>query len=113
MLRLSVTPDELIPFFGMTIGVIFIIAAAVAVVQIAKSQIGQAIARRIRGRELEGPEMQATLSELRDHLAGLERRLAESEERLDFTERLLAQHKSAGAGAGARALPAGSRSDQH
>jgi hypothetical protein len=107
VLRLAISPEELIPLFGMAVGVIFIIAAAVSVVQIAQSQIGHAIARRIRGGELDGSESHTTLNELREQVAGLEQRLAESEERLDFAERLLAQQRPP------EALPGGARTDQH
>ena len=51
-----------------------------------------AIARRISGKT--GPvedEIRNELLDLREHVGSLEQRLAESEERIDFTERLLTQ----------------------
>jgi len=85
----AVTPDEMIPFFGMFTGMVFIVAAAVTILRVAQGQIGQAIARRIHGRGGADPELQGELAELREQVTELAHRLAESEERLDFTERLL------------------------
>ena len=89
MLLRSVTPDELIPFFGMATGVIFIVAVAITVIRIAQGQIGQAIAKRIHGRGGSDPELQSEIAELREQVVDLTQRVGESEERLDFTERLL------------------------
>ena len=89
MLLRAVSPDELIPFFGMAVGVVFIVVAAITVVRVAQGQIGQAIAKRIHGRGGADPELQSELAELREQVADLTHRVGESEERLDFTERLL------------------------
>jgi len=56
----------------------------------------RAIARRIEGRTAPDPAMAAELDELRAKVAELEQqqgRVHELEERIDFTERLLAQHR--------------------
>lgn len=56
----------------------------------------RAIARRIEGRAAPDPAMAAELDELRAKVAELEAqqgRMHELEERIDFTERLLAQHR--------------------
>ncbi|HEX9894298.1 MAG TPA: hypothetical protein VGA78_10265 [Gemmatimonadales bacterium] len=55
---------------------------------LAFSPVGKAVAERIRGRsESADPEMFAELDQLRQDLTELQ-------ERVDFTERLLAQHRA-------------------
>jgi hypothetical protein len=94
MLQLpSPTPDDFIPFFGMATGIFIVAIIGFTMLRIAKSQIGQAIARRIHGSSSADPELQGEVLELREHVAMLEDRLAQNEERLDFTERLLAQQR--------------------
>ena len=95
MLLRAVTPEELIPFFGMATGVIFIVAVAITVIRIAQGQIGQAIAKRIHGRGGSDSELQSEIAELREQVVDLTHHVAETEERLDFTERLLAGKKEA------------------
>ncbi len=53
--------------------------------------IGQAIARRIAGTPPKGRDGLSTGEMAAERVAGLEARVVELEERLDFTERLLAQ----------------------
>ena len=56
----------------------------------------RAIARRIEGRHQASPALQAEVDQLRTRLAemdGLQHRVAELEERVDFAERLLAQKR--------------------
>ena len=84
-------PDEFIPLMGMVTGIVSMIAIAFAVVGVAKSQIGNAIARRIQGKGVQDAELREELYELREQVAALEQRVAESDERLDFAERLLAR----------------------
>ncbi len=91
MLLRSVTPEEMIPLFGMLTGVVFMICAACAVIGVARSQIGAAIARRLQGKHANATEVHEELETMRERVAALEQRLSDSEERLDFTERLLAQ----------------------
>jgi hypothetical protein len=93
MLRMVVTPEEIIPLVGMLTGIISMLVIGFTIVRVAQSQVGQAIARRIHGRGGADPELQAELLELREQVADLSHRLAENEERVDFTERLLAQGK--------------------
>jgi len=74
-------PEILIPIsFFATVGAIFI----------ARGEIGRAIAHRIRGSGGD-PELQAEVAELRRELDQVRLELAETSERLDFTERLLAK----------------------
>lgn len=93
MLLRSVTPDELIPLFGMATGVVFLVVAAITVVRVAQGQIGQAIARRLHGKGSADPELREEIEQLREQVTTLEHRIADSEERLDFTERLLARSR--------------------
>lgn len=85
-------PGEAIPIMGMLTGIVSMVLIAFVVVRVAQSQVGQAIARRISGRSgAHDEELRNEVLDLREHVANLELRLAENEERIDFTERLLAQ----------------------
>ena len=86
-------PTDFIPFMGMLTGIVSMVVIGIVIVRVAQSQVGQAIARRIHGKAGADPELRAELEELREQVVGLEHRLAESEERLDFTERLLTRGK--------------------
>jgi len=81
--------EVLIPItFFLTIGLVFI----------ARGEIGRAIAHAIRARAGVGGEevvqMRAELSDLRRDLDEMRQELLETHERLDFTERLLAQSRT-------------------
>jgi hypothetical protein len=92
MLRQPGIPPEAIPIMGMLTGIVSMVLIAFVVIRVAQSQVGQAIARRISGRSGAGDEeLRNEVLDLREHVANLEHRLAENEERIDFTERLLAQ----------------------
>jgi hypothetical protein len=87
-------PGEMIPLFGMVTGMIITVATIFGVVQLTKGPVGQAIARRIQGRSREGDgEMRAELAELRERVEALRGTLEETQERLDFTERMLSQSR--------------------
>jgi hypothetical protein len=62
------------------------------------SPIGRALADRIRGRAASADEVRADLAEHRDtteaELEALRGQVSELAERLDFAERLLAQHRA-------------------
>jgi len=58
------------------------------VVVLSRTRIGEAIARRISGGTRD-PEVEAILETLEDELARLRGQLGETNERLDFAERLL------------------------
>ncbi len=64
-------------------------------VKVSRSPIGQALARRIEGQALGDTEDQVV--ELEEQLHSLETRVLETQERLDFTERLLARAGDRGA----------------
>ncbi len=71
--------------------------AAVAGIALVLYPIARAIARRLEGRGA-GQELLMQVDELRERvrdLEGSQHRVAELEERLDFTERLLAQRRDA------------------
>jgi len=90
VVQVAPRPDEFIPILGMLTGIVTVLVIGFAVVRVAQSQIGQAIARRIQGKNAQDPDLREEVFALRDEVANLERRLADSEERLDFAERLLA-----------------------
>jgi hypothetical protein len=67
---------------------------SVAAMFISRSEIGKAFAQRIRGGN--DRETQLQLEDLRHEVAVLRQELSESQERLDFAERLLAKGGPAG-----------------
>ena len=67
-----------------------VLFTAIAAVLIFRGPLGKALAERIAGRAASPePQLQGELDELRH-------RVAELEERLDFTERVLAREREAG-----------------
>lgn len=89
MLQAGPMPGDFIPLMGMVTGIVSVLVVGFAVIKVAQSQIGQAIARRINGKGAADSELGEEVHELREQVAALEQRIAESEERLDFSERLL------------------------
>jgi len=67
---------------------------SVATVLILRGPVGRALAERIAGRRAGASEADASVA-LHGELEEVRRRLSEVEERLDFTERLLARHGDA------------------
>ncbi|MBK8005580.1 MAG: hypothetical protein IPK12_17075 [Gemmatimonadetes bacterium] len=67
-------------------------------VLISRSEIGKAIAHRIRSGPGGGGEdldaLRGEVADLRHELDGVRHELAEAQERIDFTERLLAQGRA-------------------
>jgi hypothetical protein len=85
-------PEAMIPIFGMVTGIITTGLFFWGIVQVARSPVGQALARRIQGRYAHGdPELVSEVGALRDQLESLQQQLIETQERVDFTERLLAR----------------------
>ena len=68
-------------------GVIAVVASAIALIRIFRGPIGSAIGDRIRG------SVSSVEPELLAELDGLKLRVADLEERLDFSERLLADSR--------------------
>lgn len=84
-------PEVLIPItFFLTIGGVFV----------ARGEIGRAIAHRIRGGAQADEDVRTELSDLRRDLDTVRAELAETHERLDFTERLLANNNRPADGLG-------------
>ncbi len=89
-------PEILIPLAGMFTGVFVIGALGWAGVRIFTGPVGQALARRIQGHHGgPDPEVMNEVLELRHQMEQLQQRLTDTEERVDFGERLLAQRSEA------------------
>ncbi len=87
---------ELIPIFGMITGMVMTLGIIFGLVQLTRGPVGQALARRIQGRAAETDgEVRMELAELRDQVDALRSTLEETQERLDFTERLLSHARPA------------------
>lgn len=90
MIRLQ---GEIIPIMGMITGTIMTGLFILGGVLVFRGPVGQAIARRIQGKAREPEqELLGEVHQMREHVAQLEQQVLEMEERLDFTERLLARH---------------------
>ncbi len=90
-------PDTgaLVPIFGMVTGVLTTALFFWVVVKVAQSPIGAALARRIHGRGgAVDPELLAEVNQMQDQLDRLRQDLTETQERLDFAERMLAQART-------------------
>lgn len=81
---------ELIPIFGMATGTIMTVILIFGVVKVMQGPVGQALARRIHGRG-GAEDLSGEVAQLREDLHAVRGELAEVQERLDFTERLLAR----------------------
>lgn len=77
----------LIPILGIMVG---------AFALFIRSHIGHALADRIAGRTGGSPALEAEVRELRGEVEALRGELTETQERLDFTERMLAGGTKAG-----------------
>ena len=73
-----------IPIIGMMIGFFVIFS---------RSELGRALAQRISGGAGAAPALEGELRELRGDVEALRAELSETQERLDFTERMLAAGK--------------------
>lgn len=92
-------PGDMIPIMGMITGTIMTAFFIIGGVMVFRGPVGQALARRIQGKggELE-QEMLTEIQALREHVLALEQQVGELDERLDFSERLLARGRDAGVG---------------
>ncbi len=86
---------ELIPIFGMITGLGIILGGIFGFVRLAQGPVGQALARRIQGHAAGDPELAADVAELKEQVDQLRRQLEETQERVDFAERLLSQQRPA------------------
>jgi hypothetical protein len=86
--------SQLMPLISI---VTVIVVGAIGLRLVFKTPVGEAIARRIRGGHqpdsLTDPGSAGYRSEMEDRMLHMQERLGELEERLDFTERLLASHR--------------------
>ncbi len=89
-------PGEFVPLFGMLTGLIITGLFFWTGVQVFRGPIGQAIARRINGRQGDAltPEVVEELRQLHEQVDALQHQLAETQERVEFTERLLSQGRA-------------------
>ena len=83
-------PHDFIPIAAMATSLIGTSVLVWGVVRILRGPVGQAWARRINGNVDHPDHLEDEVLELRDAVAGLADELRETNERLDFTERLLA-----------------------
>ena len=89
-------PQLLIPLFGMVTGILTVGALVWAGVRISNGPVGQALARRLHGQHGGAdPDVMNEVLELRHQVEQMQQRLADTEERVDFSERLLAQRNEA------------------
>ena len=69
----------MVPVLALSIGGLLLLS---------RSRIGEAVARRITG-DSHHPECESQTAALQDQVDGLQAQLSETQERLDFAERLL------------------------
>jgi len=86
---------ELVPIYGMITGLLITLGGIFGLVRLAQGPVGQALGRRIQGKTAVDPDVVAEVAELREQLDQLRRQLEETQERVDFTERLLSQQRPA------------------
>ena len=80
----------------MIMGLVITCGVIAACLEVLKGPLGQALARRIQGRGAEqDAEVRHEVAYLLDQVDALRSGLEEAQERLDFTERLLAQARPA------------------
>lgn len=85
---------DLIPIFGMLTGVVITGGLIFGVVKVMQSPVGIALGRRIQGRSADDDDLRAEVGYLREQVEDMHRQLSETQERLDFTERLLSRGKA-------------------
>lgn len=88
---------DLIPIFGMMTGIVVMTVLGVTIVKVMNGPVGKALARRM-GHGTDGEDPFAETEVLQERLDALEHRLLETEERLEFTERLLSDPARRGEG---------------
>lgn len=90
-------PQDMIPIMGMITGTLMTGLLILGGVMVFRGPVGQAIARRIQGKggEFE-QELLQEVHALREQVLTLEQQVGELDERLDYSERLLARGRDAG-----------------
>lgn len=89
--------DELVPIFGMLTGIVMMTVLGMTIVKVMNGPVGKALARRL-GHGAEGEEPSPETEALLERIESVEHRLLETEERLEFTERLLSDPARRGDG---------------
>jgi hypothetical protein len=85
---------NLVPIFGMITGVLITGGLIFGVIRVMHSPVGIALARKIQGAQGEADEeLRAEVTYLRDQVEEVQRQLGETQERLDFAERILSRQK--------------------
>ena len=84
---------ELIPIFGMITGALVTAFLVMGVVRVMQSPVGVALARKIQGGVPDDEELRAEVTYLREQVEDVQRQLGETQERLDFAERILSKQK--------------------
>lgn len=89
-------PGEFVPLFGMITGLIITGLFFWGAVQVFRGPVGQAIGRRIHGGQGDAttPEVLEELRHLHEQVDVLQQQLLETQERVEFTERLLSQGRA-------------------
>ena len=85
---------DLVPIAGMVTGLLMTGMVTWGLVTVFRGPVGQALGRRIGGHH---DHLEDDVLELRDAVAGLADDLRETQERLDFTERMLSAGSDRGA----------------
>lgn len=88
-------PGDVIPVMGMLTGIFTIGLMAWGFVAVSRGPVGQALARRIQGRHgAAEADVLLAVDALREQVDALQQQLLETQERLDFTERLLSSGRA-------------------
>ena len=85
---------DLVPIAGMVTGLLMTGMVTWGLITVFRGPVGQALGRRIGGHH---DHLEDDVLELRDAVAGLADDLRETQERLDFTERMLSAGSDRGA----------------
>ena len=81
---------ELIPIFGMITGTVMTLGVIFGLARVMQGPVGTALAKRIQGKHGSVDEdLHAEVTWLRDQVEQLRQEVTETQERLDFAERLL------------------------
>ncbi len=80
---------DLVPLAGMVTGMMMLGILTWGFVRVFRGPVGQALGRRISGNADHADHLEDEVMELRDVVAGLADELRETNERVDFAERLL------------------------
>ena len=87
---------ELIPIFGLIAGTVMTVGLIFGVVKLMQGPVGVALARRIQGKHgAVDEDLHAEVTWLRDQVDQLRQEVTETQERLDFAERLLTRGSEA------------------